>query len=226
MPPFSVTTPIYYVNDVPHIGHAYTTIAADVLARWRRLWGDEVFFLTGTDEHGLKIQRAAEEHGVTPREWADQTSERFREACKLPPTLLLDVDDSMAIMQDEIFGPLLPIKIYRELDEVIGYINSRPRPLAAYIYSGDRRSLERFRSRVVSGGMAINSTVLQVAQDDLPFGGVGESGIGNYHAREGFETFSHQRAVYRQLRPNLVHLVAPPYEGALKKKLLELLIGK
>ncbi len=64
--PFYVTTPIYYVNDAPHIGHAYTTVAADVLARWRRLWGDDVVFLTGTDEHGLKVQRAAEERGVTP----------------------------------------------------------------------------------------------------------------------------------------------------------------
>ena len=82
MPPFSVTTPIYYVNDVPHIGHAYTTIAGDVLARWRRLWGDEVFFLTGTDEHGLKMAQAAEAQGLTPKDWADRTSERFREAWK------------------------------------------------------------------------------------------------------------------------------------------------
>src|SRR2546421_8743075 len=80
--PFAVTTPIYYVNDVPHIGHAYTTIAGDVLARWRRLWGDEVFFLTGTDEHGLKMAQAAEAQGLTPKDWADRTSERFREAWK------------------------------------------------------------------------------------------------------------------------------------------------
>jgi len=78
--PFYVTTPIYYVNDAPHIGHAYPTVAADALARWRRLWGDDVVFLTGTDEHGLKVQRAAEERGLSPREWADQTSERYREA--------------------------------------------------------------------------------------------------------------------------------------------------
>ncbi len=78
--PFYVTTPIYYVNDVPHIGHAYPTVAADAVARWHRLWGDDVVFLTGTDEHGLKVQRAAEEHGLTPREWADRTSERYREA--------------------------------------------------------------------------------------------------------------------------------------------------
>jgi methionyl-tRNA synthetase len=81
--PFYVTTPIYYVNDAPHIGHAYPTVAADALARWRRLCGDDVEFLTGTDEHGLKVARAAAEHGVTPREWADQTSERYREAWRL-----------------------------------------------------------------------------------------------------------------------------------------------
>src|SRR3954463_5976269 len=76
--PFYVTTPIYYVNDAPHIGHAYTTVAADVLARWRRLWGDDVVFLTGTDEHGLKIQRAAEANGVSPLDWADPNSAPFR----------------------------------------------------------------------------------------------------------------------------------------------------
>jgi methionyl-tRNA synthetase len=77
---FYVTTPIYYVNDVPHIGHAYTTVIADAVARWHRLVGDDVFFLTGTDEHGLKVQRAAEANGITPKEQADRTSERFKEA--------------------------------------------------------------------------------------------------------------------------------------------------
>jgi methionyl-tRNA synthetase len=78
--PFYITTPIYYVNDAPHIGHAYTTVNCDALARWHRLCGDETFFLTGTDEHGLKIQRAAESAGLSPREMADQTSARFRAA--------------------------------------------------------------------------------------------------------------------------------------------------
>ena len=80
---FYVTTPIYYVNDVPHIGHAYTTVAADTLARWRRLHGDDVVFLTGTDEHGLKVQQAAENNGVSPQEWVDKTSIRFAEAWKM-----------------------------------------------------------------------------------------------------------------------------------------------
>jgi methionyl-tRNA synthetase len=76
---FYVTTPIYYVNDAPHIGHAYTTVTADALARWHRLLGDEVYFLTGTDEHGLKVQRAAEAKGLTPRDHADRTSGRYRQ---------------------------------------------------------------------------------------------------------------------------------------------------
>ncbi|HEY3000574.1 MAG TPA: methionine--tRNA ligase [Acidimicrobiales bacterium] len=80
---YYLTTPIYYVNDAPHIGHAYTTVVADALARWHRLLGDDTFFLTGTDEHGLKVQRAAEANGVTPQEWSDRTSERFRQAWKL-----------------------------------------------------------------------------------------------------------------------------------------------
>ena len=77
---FFLTTPIYYVNDAPHIGHAYTTVIADALARWHRLLGDDVFFLTGTDEHGLKVAQAAEANGVTPQEWADLTAVRFVEA--------------------------------------------------------------------------------------------------------------------------------------------------
>ena len=80
---FYVTTPIYYVNDAPHIGHAYTTVTADAVARWHRLLGDDVFFLTGTDEHGLKVARQAEANGLTPKEQADSTSERFKEAWQL-----------------------------------------------------------------------------------------------------------------------------------------------
>ena len=94
---FYVTTPIYYVNDAPHIGHAYTTVHADVLARWRRLHGDDVLFLTGTDEHGLKIQRAAEARGVSPQEWADTTSARFQDAWTL---LDISNDDFIRTTED------------------------------------------------------------------------------------------------------------------------------
>jgi coniferyl-aldehyde dehydrogenase len=156
----------------------------------------------------------------------DEAPERFADANKLPFTLLLDVDDSMTAMQDELFGPLLPIKTYRELDEAIEYVNTHPRPLAAYVYSDSRATIDRFGSRVVSGALGINATALHVAQDDLPFGGVGHSGIGRYHAQEGFLTFSHPKAVYRQMRPNLVNLVGPPYDVPYKDWLLKFLVGK
>jgi coniferyl-aldehyde dehydrogenase len=156
----------------------------------------------------------------------DEAPERFAETNKLPLTLLLDVDDSMTVMQDEIFGPLLPIKTYREVDEAIDFVTSRPRPLAAYVFTDSRRLVDRFGSRVVSGALSVNATALHFAQDDLPFGGVGHSGIGRYHAREGFETFCHPKAVYRQMRPNLVHLVGPPYDVPFKDRMLKLLIGK
>ncbi|KIG18801.1 Aldehyde dehydrogenase [Enhygromyxa salina] len=169
----------------------------------------------------------AREKGATLLEInpGDESPERFAEANKIPLTLLLDVDDSMRVMQDEIFGPLLPIKTYTDLDEAIDYINAHPRPLAAYVYSESAKTIDRFGRRVVSGALSINATAVHFAQDELPFGGVGHSGMGQYHAREGFLTFSHQKAVYRQLRPNLMHLVAPPYDGALKRRLIQFLIG-
>ena len=80
MPPYYLTTPIYYVNDAPHVGTAYTTVNADALARWHRLLGDDVWFMTGTDELGAKIVEAAEANDMTPKEWTDRTSERFVEA--------------------------------------------------------------------------------------------------------------------------------------------------
>src|SRR4051812_41484154 len=79
MAKYYVTTPIYYATDVPHIGHTYTTVIGDAMTRWRRLMGDDVFYLTGTDEHGLKMQRKADEEGLTPKELADKTSVRYRE---------------------------------------------------------------------------------------------------------------------------------------------------
>src|SRR5579884_1831686 len=92
-----LTTPIYYVNDLPHIGHAYTTVIADAVARWHRLAGDDVFFLTGTDEHGLKVQRAADASGLSPQEQADRTAARFIEAWKL---LEIDYDDFIRTTED------------------------------------------------------------------------------------------------------------------------------
>ncbi len=130
---------------------------------------------------------------------------------KIAPALLTGVDDSMAVMREEIFGPLLPVVAYRTLDEAIAYVNERPRPLALYVFEHDGRAVDRVLRETVSGGVGVNETILHIAQDDLPFGGVGASGMGEYHGRDGFETFSKRKAVFHQSRLNGLKLFRAPY---------------
>jgi len=131
-----------------------------------------------------------------------------------PPTLLLDVTDEMAVMQEEIFGPILPVVTYEGLNDAIAYVNARPRPLALYFFGTDKTSQRRVVERTISGGVLINDTVLHYAQDDLPFGGIGRSGMGAYHGVEGFKTMSHAKAVFKQARFNVVDLFRPPFSKA------------
>jgi len=115
------------------------------------------------------------------------------------------------VMREEIFGPLLPVVPYGTLDEAIGFVNARPRPLALYVFEHDGAAVDRVIASTVSGGVAVNETIVHVAQDDLPFGGVGESGMGRYHGREGFDTFSQRKAVFRQSRLSGLRLFRAPY---------------
>jgi coniferyl-aldehyde dehydrogenase len=142
---------------------------------------------------------------------------------KFPLTLLFDVTDDMLVMQREIFGPLLPVKTYSDAAEVIGYINARPRPLAFYPFSHDAALLQRYINEVMSGGVTINHAILHVSQHDLPFGGVGNSGMGHYHGYEGFVTFSKLRPVFKQGAYNSVSMLLPPY-GKLATKMTDWLI--
>ena len=133
---------------------------------------------------------------------------------QFPPVLLLDVTDEMAVMQEEIFGPILPVATYDGLDDAIAYVNARPRPLALYFFGNDAASQRKVLERTTSGGVLINDTILHYAQDDLPFGGIGSSGMGAYHGIEGFKTMSHAKAVFKQARFNLVDLFRPPFGKA------------
>ena len=114
------------------------------------------------------------------------------------PTLLTDVTPDMLIMQEEIFGPVVPVLTYRNIDDVIAYISSRPKPLALYIYSNSQNNIEKVLSRTSSGGVTINGFFSHYLENQLPFGGVNQSGMGSYHGVFGFRTFSHERAVYIQ----------------------------
>ncbi|MBL6975864.1 MAG: coniferyl aldehyde dehydrogenase [Deltaproteobacteria bacterium] len=143
---------------------------------------------------------------------------------KMVPLVVLDVTEDMALMQEEIFGPVLPIMEYEREADAIDYVQRHPRPLALYYFSDDRTSVENMLSRTISGGVSVNDTFLHVAQEELPFGGVGTSGMGCYHGEYGFRTFSHRKSVFFQRRPNAIDLVRPPYGGTIDK-LMKLLIG-
>ena len=129
-----------------------------------------------------------------------------------PPILLLDVTDEMAVMQEEIFGPILPVVTYDGLDDAIAYVNARPRPLALYFFGTDAQSQRRVLERTTSGGVLINDTILHYAQDDLPFGGIGPSGMGAYHGAEGFQDHEpRQGRVYVRRGSTLADLFRPPF---------------
>jgi len=150
-------------------------------------------------------------------------SEPDRQLRKIPPTLALNVSDEMLLMQEEIFGPILPVKTYLTMDEVIARVNAGERPLALYLFTEDKALADRVIYRTMSGGVGINDCAMHVAQHDLPFGGIGNSGMGQYHGYEGFLEFSKLRPVFKQSPVPTSALMAPPY-GKTFERLYNLMI--
>jgi coniferyl-aldehyde dehydrogenase len=136
---------------------------------------------------------------------------------KIPPTIVLNPSDDMKIMKDEIFGPLLPVKTYDSIDETIAYVNNHPRPLGLYYFGADAGEQERVLARTTSGGVSVNDVVMHVSMEDLPFGGIGPSGMGAYHGIDGFKTFSHAKAVFRQAKMDVTAMMRPPYGEKIQK---------
>src|SRR5690606_10960601 len=140
----------------------------------------------------------------------------------LPPTVLLEPGDYAKVMQEEIFGPLLPIKGYDSLDDAIAYVNAHDRPLALYPFSHDSATVEKILHATLAGGVSVNDTLFHFAVGNLPFGGVGPSGMGAYHGRAGFDAMSKQLPVLWQARRTGGDLLKPPYSKA--KWLLDLIV--
>jgi coniferyl-aldehyde dehydrogenase len=140
---------------------------------------------------------------------------------KMPLHIIRNPTDDMKVMQDEIFGPILPVKTYRNIDEAIDYVNGRDRPLGLYYFGHDKSEQERVLTRTISGGVTVNDVLFHNAMEDLPFGGIGPSGMGNYHGHDGFKTFSHMRAVYQQPKLDVAGMAGfkPPYGKATAKNL-------
>jgi acyl-CoA reductase-like NAD-dependent aldehyde dehydrogenase len=139
-----------------------------------------------------------------------------REARYIAPTVIDGITGSEPVMEDEIFGPLLPVIAYDSIDEVLAGLNARPRPLALYVFSRDRRFQDRVLARTSSGGACINDVVVHEVISGLPFGGVGDSGIGKYHGKAGFDTFTHERSIVRNGFLIDIPLRYPPYRDHLK----------
>jgi aldehyde dehydrogenase (NAD+)/coniferyl-aldehyde dehydrogenase len=170
----------------------YTSIASE--RQFRRLAG----YLEDARNQGASIHPLHEESSDAERR-------------RLSPVALTDVGDAMKVMQEEIFGPILPVIGYDSIDDAVAYVNARPRPLALYYFGAKGRDLHTVLERTVSGGVTVNNTALHVVQENLPFGGVGPSGMGEYHGRAGFDRFSKLKPVFIDGRLSAASLLAPPY---------------
>ncbi len=171
------------------------------------------------------LREDARQHGAEIVE-INPAGEKSDEANRVfPPTLVLDVNDDMQIMQEEIFGPLLPIVLYKTLDEAIQYINGRPHPLALYYFDYNGSRIREVLDKTAAGGVTVNDCMFHVGQPNLPFGGVGPSGMGAYHGFDGFETFSKKKGVLLQSRWTPLSLLRPPY-GANAHRILRFIVGK
>jgi NAD-dependent aldehyde dehydrogenases len=142
-----------------------------------------------------------------------------------PPVVLLDANDGMQVMQEEIFGPILPVLTYRELNEALQYVNDHARPLALYYFDHDSRRVDHVLETTISGGVTVNDVIYHIAQSNLPFGGVGPSGMGHYHGRAGFETFSKKKGVFLQSRFSALKFLRPPY-GPLADRVIRFLLRR
>jgi coniferyl-aldehyde dehydrogenase len=136
---------------------------------------------------------------------------------KMPPHIVLNTSDDMLIVKDEIFGPILPVKALKTVEDRVAYINERPRPLGLYYFGSDSVERDYVVNNTTSGGVTINDVVFHAAQEDLPFGGVGPSGMGAYHGKDGFREFSHSKAVYTQVGGDLFAVIRPPYGEKFRK---------
>ena len=176
-------------------------------------------WLEDAKQRGVAIRQHAPEASSANAGTASASATTGAPGEIIPPTVLIDPPDEARVMQEEIFGPLLPVKGYRTHDEAIAYILGRDRPLAFYPFDRDNDRLERTLDAVVAGSVCVNDTLIQFGQHELPIGGVGASGMGHYHGHQGFLTFSKAMPVMRQARVNGMGLFDPPYSNLIKRVL-------
>ncbi|MGM0784991.1 MAG: coniferyl aldehyde dehydrogenase [Pseudomonadota bacterium] len=212
--------PDYVLVDQPHLG----TLVAALERTVKRFHpegpaGDDYSAILGDSQHKrlAAMLEEARDHGCRIVSLGETVE--LRENVKLPPTLVIEPTAGLTLMREEIFGPWLPIIGVDDLDTALAFITERPRPLALYAFTDDAGLRQRLLTETHSGGVVFNDTLWHNAVPALPFGGVGESGMGAYHGEAGFRRFSHERSVFDQARRNPVRLLNPPYRHWLLRML-------
>ncbi len=206
-----------YVLIPEHLRDAFVLQLDTVIAR---RYGDRAWLRVGPDYGRMVDTRSVERLERLTRDSVEQGARvalggEFDAATKfISPTVVVNVTPDMPLMQEELFGPVLPVLTYRTLDEALALINRLDPPLALYAFGEDKAALERIKRSTQSGGMVVNGTVIHLTNPHLPFGGVGASGMGNYHGVHGFRTFSHQRAILTEPRRSGTRFAYPPYGRA------------
>lgn len=207
---------------------AFLTAARETLARWYpEISGNPDYCAVVNQRHFERVSgylQEAGERGARVETLSVDGSTGDASSRRVAPAAVVSNDDALAIARDEVFGPVFALRTYDRLDEVIGYINARPRPLALYYFGSNSDAIRRLQECTTAGGMSINDIAGHAATESLPLGGVGASGMGAYHGRDGFLQFSHAKAVFRQGRFNLAKLFDPPYTDR-QRKLLDRGIG-
>jgi len=187
--------------------------------------GNEQYTSIIADNHYARLQdllEDAENKGAKIRTAGDDDKQQLAKERRIPLTIVTDTTPDMKIMQEEIFGPLLPVVPSESLDDALDFVQKRERPLALYWFGKNKKKENKVLNESISGGVSINDVAWHVIQEDIPFGGVGPSGMGAYHGEAGFNTFSHLKGVFTQSRFSQGKMLHPPY-GPKTEKMLKLM---
>ncbi len=210
--------PDYLMVPEEKLDEVVAEVQAIVAEMYPTLLANEQYTSVVNDRHYTRLRDKiadAKEKGaeVIPCNPANEDFDSQTQTFKIPPTIIKNPTDDMRVLQEEIFGPLLPIKTYKDFGETIDYVNHNPRPLAVYYFGEDAGEERAVLDRTTSGGVCLNDVIMHIMQEDLPFGGVGPAGMGAYHGFEGFKTFSHAKSIYKQSKLDVAGLggMRPPY---------------
>ena len=186
-------------------------VMAQVRKSYPTIAGNDDYSAIIAERHRRRLAEAIDDARSAGSIVVSHEDEGARGEGKIGPTLILGAESDSLFLSEEIFGPVLPILGYRDLDEALAHIARGDRPLALYCFSGKASEREKVLDRAISGGATLNGTLLHVAQENLPFGGIGASGIGAYHGKEGYKRFSHARAVHKIGFINVFEKLGPPW---------------